>query len=266
MSSTFKNAISSAIVKLLRPLVRVLLRNGIPYGTFAELAKWVYVEVASSESGIHGRSQTTSRISVITGLNRKEVKQLRETATPRDLGAAERYNRAARVINGWLNDNRFTDVEGSPLDLPIEGKTVSFSSLVKAHSGDIPTRAILDEMLRVGVVEIENDEVTLLAGGYIVKKSDADKISIMGNDVSELISTIDHNMRCNPDRALLQRKVMYDNIPEEILEEIKPVIFKKSTEFINSINKIISGCDRDMNADITGTGKRKAGIGIFYFE
>jgi hypothetical protein len=266
MSFSLKNAISAAIVKLLRPLVRVLLRNGIPYGTFAELAKWVYVDVASSELGIPGRKQTTSRIAVITGLSRKDVKQFRETEEPSDLGATERYNRAARVINGWLNDKCFTDDEGSPLDLPMEGDKLSFASLVKAHSGDIPSRAILDEMLRVGLVEIENDQVSLLAGGYIVRKGDADKISIMGNDVSELISTIDHNMLSDPNSAFLQRKVMYDNIPEEFLDELKPQLFDKSKKFINSINKIISSCDRDTNADIKGTGKKKAGIGIFYFE
>jgi hypothetical protein len=265
MDNKIKAAIYSAIVKMLTPLVRILLRNKIPYGTFAELAKWVYVDVACREFSIPGKKQTTSRISVITGLNRKEVKRLRETEGPDDLGAAERYNRAARVISGWIRDYRYSDENGRPRDLPFEGDT-SFSALVKSYSGDIPPRAVLDEMVNAGVVERKGDSISLRTRGYIVKGVDVDKIGILGSDVSDLISCIDHNMTCADDETFLQRKTVYDNIPLESLPELRFMLSKIGRDFIESADMIIASHDRDLNPSVRGTGRKRIGLGLYYIE
>ena len=98
MNDEHLKLLSAAILRLLRPLIRILLRNGVSYGTFSDLVKWVYVDVASKEFGINGRKQTTSRVSVITGLSRKEVMRVRKIPRPDDRASSERYNRAARVI------------------------------------------------------------------------------------------------------------------------------------------------------------------------
>ncbi len=260
-----KKVIVSALVSLLRPLVRVLLRNGIPFGTFADIARWVYVDVAS-RFGPPGRKQTVSRISTITGLTRKEVKRLRELAAPDDLGAAERYNRAARVATGWIRDRRFHDEEGRPAGLPFEGGGRSFSALVRAYSGDIPPRAILEEMKRTGVAEESEGKVRLLQRGNIVKKGDAEKLAILGVDAGELISTISHNIKSDPSDAFFQRKVCYDNIPEEAYNEVRKLITEKSREFVEAMDRIISRYDRDVNPSLGGSGRRRLGVGVFYFE
>ncbi len=261
-----KRIIASTLIKLLRPLMRVLLKNNIPYGTFADIAKWVYVDVASEDFGVPGRKQTISRISTITGLSRKEVKRMKEIEAPYDLGAAERYNRAARVISGWIKDPRFLDSGGVPARLPFEGDEKSFSVLVKAYSGDVPPRAILDEMLRAGVVEMNDRKVKLLNRGYIVKKGEVEKFGIMGRDVSELISTIHHNIAGDPEDAFFQRKVSYDNIPVEVYPEVRSRISDMAAEFVESMDRVISEYDRDMNPSLQGTGRRKLGLGVFYFE
>jgi hypothetical protein len=223
MNDGFKNAVQSAIIRLLTPLIRILLRNGIPYGTFAELTKWIYVDMASKEFGIARKKPTDSRVSIITGLTRKEVKRLKDIAKPGDLGAAERYNRAARVIGGWLKDSNYIDDKGISREMPFEGD-LSFSSLVKTYSGDIPPRAILDELTNAGVVESGSKGLRLLAKGYIVQRGDIEKIGIMGVDVGELISTINHNMLLSTSEAFLQRKTSYDNIPEDAMPKLRKLI------------------------------------------
>jgi hypothetical protein len=266
MSNAVKDIISSAIARILRPLIRILLKNDIPYGTFSELAKWVYVDVALNEQGIPGRKTTISRASVITGLSRKEVKRLREVSEPGDLGAAEQYNRAARVISGWLQDERFTNGKGEPKELPFEGGDSSFSSLVKAYSGDVPPRAVRDELLRVSIIDEKNGKLRLLTKGYIVREGDAEKLSIMGTDVGELLSTLHHNITHDPTEAYLQRKVSYDNIPDESMTELRELVFDHGGEFAESMNRKITQFDRDTNPSLKGNGKNRAGIGIFYFE
>jgi hypothetical protein len=191
---------------------------------------------------------------------------MKEISEPDDLGASERYNRAARVISGWLKDARFIDEKGDPLELPFEGGEVSFSSLVKHYSGDVPPRAIRDEMLRVGVVEQNDTMIRLLTRGYIVKQGNVDKLAIMGMDVSELITTIHHNITSDQSEAFLQRKVAYDNIPDDVLKRVRKMIFEKGKEFVESMDKQISHYDRDINPSTAGEGRREAGIGIFYFE
>ena len=146
-------ALSAATLRLLRPLIRILLRNNVSHRTFVELAKLVYVEVANTEFGIAGKKQTVSRIAILTGLTRKEVQRLLAQPPDTESVAEEEYHRASRVITGWVRDPNFGDEKGHPQPLRMEGKRASFSELVKRYSGDIPVRAMLDELLRVGAVK-----------------------------------------------------------------------------------------------------------------
>src|SRR3989304_5560592 len=126
MGIPISRALSAAVTTLLRPLVRLLLRNGASYGTFSDLAKRVYVDVATEEFGIPGRKQSKSRVSIIPGLSRNEVWRVKRIPGTDDMGALQRYNRAARVISGWGRDRIFTDESGNPHDLPFQGEEARF--------------------------------------------------------------------------------------------------------------------------------------------
>jgi hypothetical protein len=132
-----------AAARILRPLVRIFLRNGIPSDAMSELVRRTYVEVAESEFRLDGKRQTTARISVITGLNRKEVARLRGLEKESDADRV-RWNRAATVLGGWLRDKRFQDRKGDPLDLSFDRESPSFAELVRAYSGDMQPRAVAD--------------------------------------------------------------------------------------------------------------------------
>ncbi len=266
METRTGKAVASAVTSILRPLVRLLLRNGIPYRTFSDIAKRVYVEVATEEFGIPGRKQSKSRVSILTGLTRKEVLRVRRLPAPEDLGAGARYNRAARVIAGWVRDRRFRDDAGDPADLPFEGGAASFGKLVRTYSGDAPARAVLDELLRVGTVRrTPGGTIRLLERSYIPKTGEIDKIGILGVDASALIATIDHNIR-RPDEALFQRKVCYDNLPLEALPGLKKRAAARGQSFLESMDRWMSRRDRDVNPGVPGTGRKRAGIGIYYFQ
>ena len=257
----------AAILRLLRPLVRILLRNGVSYNTFADYVKWIYVDVASREFGIEGRKQTTSRVSVITGLSRKEVTRIRNLPKPDDSASAERYNRAARVIAAWRRDKSFLDAKDQPAPLPMTGPGASFSELVKRFSGDVPVRATLDELIRVGAVErLADGRINLLTRFYVPESSDADKLHILGTDVTHLISTIDHNLKPDPIGPFFQRKVAYDNLPDEVLPVFRKYSAKRAQSLLESLDRWLAQRDRDVTPTVKGTGRNMAGIGIYYFE
>jgi hypothetical protein len=262
-----KKILNASILKLLRPLVRLLLRNGVSYGDFADLSKWVFMDVAMKEFGVPGRKQTVSRVSVITGLTRKEVSRLQKIEKPDDSAISQQYNRAARVIAGWMRDKRFLTAKGEPASLHFDQGKHSFSKLVREHSGDIPPRAILDELMRVGTVaKNEDGKISLVTDGYVPRTGDSGKLHILGTDVQLLLSTIDYNLQQGSLTPRFQRKVSYNNLPVEALADFRSISAEKSQALLMELDRILSQQDRDLNPDIKGTGRKEAGLGIYYFE
>ena len=266
MEENVTKAIAAAITNLLRPLVMFLLRNGVPYQTFADIAKRVYVDLATEKFDIPGRKPSKSRVAILTGLSRREVLRVKRLPAQDDLGALDRINRAARVITGWVRDRRFSDESGQPTDLSFDGGDVCFLQLVKSYSGDAPARAVLDELMRVGVVERTPDgRIRLLERGYIPRTGEIDKIGILGSDTSDLVSTIDHNI-CHPEAPFFQRKVCYDNLPSEALPALKKLAGEQSQALLELLDRWMSERDRDANPRVPGTGRKRAGVGIYYFQ
>ena len=266
MDGNGTKTIAAAITMLLRPIVIFLLRNGVPYQTFADIAKRLYVDLATEKFGIPGRKQSKSRVAILTGLSRREVLRVKRLPVQDDSGAMDRINRAARVIAGWLRDRTFRDESGQPVDLPFEGGDVSFRQLVKMYSGDAPARAVLDELARVKVVERTPDgRIRLLERSYIPKAGDVDKIAILGRDTADLVSTIDHNI-CHPDAPFFQRRVGYDHLPSEVLPELKKLAGEQSQELLERMDRWMSERDRDVNPRVAGTGRNRAVVGIYYYQ
>jgi len=267
MADTKNRVLYAALARILRPLIHILIRNGISYGTFADLAKWLFVDVANRKFAIEGRKQTISRVSVITGLNRKEVKRVSELPVPDDQASSERYNRAARVIAGWRRDKTFRSKAGGPADLPIAGAGATFQTLVKKHSGDMPFRAILDELIRVGaVIRTNEDRVHLLARAYLPAGDETMKIHILGTDVAHLIASIQQNLNPDDRGPFYQRKVMYDNLPQDALPAFRKLSAESAQKLLEKLDAWLSDRDRDSGLEFEGTGRNIAGLGIYYFE
>ncbi len=267
MNEKHQKPLVAAVLKLLRPLARILLRNGVSFSTFSDLAKWIYIDVAAQEFGIEGRKQSTSRVSVITGLSRREVMRVRKLPRPDVTASTERHNRAARVIAAWRRESDFLDAEGKPALLPMEGRGATFSELVKRFSGNVPPRAILDELIHVGAVErLADGKIGLLTRAYIPRGIDAHKLNILGTDVQHLISTIDHNLKPETTEPRFQRKVAYDNLPDEVLPQFRKLFAKRAQALLESADQWLAQRDRDINPTVKGFGSNRAGFGIFFFE
>ncbi len=259
-------ALEGAVLRIMRALARVLIRHGLPMPAFAELAKRAYVDAALQDFAIPGRKPSLSRASLLTGLTRKDVQRLvaeRDAAA----GATPRAdNRAARVVSGWTHDGAFRDGDGAPLELPFDGASPSFSELVRAHGGDVPPRAVLDELLDTGnVVRTGADTLRLVARAYIPRANDTAKLGILGGDVALLIGTIDHNLQ-GLEPARFQRKVAYDNLPVEAVEAFRGIAARHGQALLDELGDWLARHDRDNRPDVEGTGRMRAGVGVFLFE
>jgi hypothetical protein len=270
MPNAGSHALIAALVRMLRPLVKILLHRGVSFKTLSDLLKWLYADVAAEEFGPAGRKLSISRVSAMTGMTRKEVARLLEHDKPQDRKSSERFNRAARVIAGWRRDPDFKDGRGAAAGLEFKGDGPSFTELVRRYSGDMTPRAMLDELLRVGAAkQLRDGRIKLAVRGYVPEGGDELKIHILGTDVGHLIATIAHNLNSGPtpeSRPFFQRKVFYDNLPIEALAEFRALSAENSQRLLEKLDLLLSKKDRDVNPSVEGNGRWVAGVGIYYFE
>lgn len=261
------HVLTAAVLRLLRPLARVLLRHGIPFSAFEALGKQAYIDVAMSDFALPGKKPTISRVSILTGLTRKDVQRWvhgepGEAATI----ATERYNRAAKVLAAWLRDTRFQDAQGEPLPLTIDGDP-GFSMLVRLHSGDMPARAVLDELIHVGAVGERGDgRFQPVTRAYVPQRSEADKLVILGNDAADLIDTIDHNLQRGAEDPRFQRKVMYDSVPIEALPEFRRLSAQQGQALLEALDRWLAARDVEVGPGERPAPRARVGLGIYYFE
>ncbi len=263
MTENLQATLSRAILTLLRPLVRILIRNGIAYGSFAELAKKTYVDVAFEDFAPEGKKQTISRVSALTGLTRKETRRLHELQDTDAGGSEQKYNRAVRVISGWVNDPRFQDAVGEPAELPIEDGEHSFAELVKKYSGDMTTRSMLAVLETAGSVVRRDGNVKLVRRAYLPGNDPTEKLVILGKDSAELIATIDHNLTSPPDRLWFQRKVSNHLVDPAALDAFRAMAAQKSQMLLEDFDAWLA--EHEVSEEQADDG-RYVSVGIYYHE
>ena len=264
-----KNLLYVFLLNILEPLARLLIRKNLSFDFIGEAMRHAYVRAAKDVLDIPGRKLSNSRISVVTGLSRTEVKRLLDKELDEDRDAAFRHNRASRVLSAWARVPFFHDSEkGQPADLAVDGPEPNLSQLVYQHGGGVPYRAVLDEMLRIEAVRaLDDGSYRLVNPGYIISRDDQQTYRIISEDISDLLKTIEHNLQ-QPAKSdsRVQLTVACDNLPEEVTGKLRQLAAKRGNGIIEEFNEWLSHYDRDQNPEVHGTGRKRAGFGVYYFE
>ncbi len=241
-------------------LVRTLLRNGMSYGEFDQVARKCFVDVAYRDFIPAGKKQTVSNVAILTGLNRKEVKKLSELDLIGTGGDNRQYNRVVRVLGGWINDLRFLRKDGNPRDLEYEGKD-SFSELVKKYSGDMPVAAMQKVLVGSANIKFADDnKVRLLSHAYLPSDDPVEKLIILGTDTSQLVDTIDYNLTAPEAMLRFQRKASNPRVALESIPDIKQFLRHKGQAFLEEIDLYLSQHESDDDASTA------LSIGLYYHE
>ena len=223
----------TALRKLLRPLVRLLLSFQVSYPYLTALLKSVYVDVADSEFSVDGKRQSDSRITLLTGVHRKDVKRLRaeqadEPVLPGNISVG------AQLIANWLGSDRFKNDAGEPLPLPLRSAQAkhspqqpSFDDLVEVVCRqDIRPRVILDEWVHLGVAHQDDQgRVVLNTGAFTPDKGFDEKVFFFGKNLQDHISAGTHNL-LGKKPAFFDRSVYYDRLSENSIH----VLSERATE------------------------------------
>jgi len=268
MSDRTQKALTRALYKMLRPMVRLLMRHGVSYRLFADIARHVYVDVAREDFALPRRKPSLSRMAVLTGINRKDIAKLQARPHPLSDAPQEKPTPAARVVTGWLNDVRFHDEQGEPAQLPVEAEDgePSFAQLVREYTSDVPVRALQDELERINALVRHGDRVALVARGYIPVEDMQENIRIFGTAAADLMATMDHNIAKLEPGAFIQRTVSYEQVPVELLDQIRQRSAREGQEFLLQVNDWLAQCDGEHTPELSDSSKARAGIGLYYFE
>jgi len=255
-----------AAARTLRPLVRRLLAAGVPFGRLERALREVFVEVAEAEFALSGRRQTDSRVALLTGINRKEVRRLRSAERPAGPKSFS-MNQATALISRWLTDTQTVDRRGRARPLPYQSERgSSFMKLARKITADLAPRVLLDELVRTGAVELRDDLVVLKGEAYVPQPETAEKLQILAEDPPELIETILHNIFNADQDLLLQRKVYYDNLGSAAAKRIRTELRREGERFLRRTNRLLARYDRDRNPKAAGGERLYAGLGVYVFE
>ena len=103
----------AAVLRLMRPVVRLLLRHGVQHRSFAVALKQVFLQAAQDELKSRGMSSTDSAITVLSGVHRRDVRTLlRDAPHSSGLGLSMPAGLASEVVGRWLSDRRYRQRNG----------------------------------------------------------------------------------------------------------------------------------------------------------
>lgn len=262
-------ALVSALRKILRPLVRLLLSYQITYPYLINLLKSVYVEVADQEFQVDRKRQTDSRINLLTGVHRKDVKRLRgdvadDRNTPRNVSVG------AQVIAVWLGSPEFLDDTGAPLPLPLrstsrpaQGRT--FDDLVEiVCRQDIRPRVILDEWLNLGIAtQDDSNRVILNTGAFTPAKGFDEKAFFFGKNIHDHLSAGAHNL-LGRSPSYFDRSVYYDKLSQESIQVLTELARETGMNALTTMNRTALQLQK---RDMAGADRNhRMNFGVFNFS
>lgn len=229
-------ALVQALRRVLRPLVKLLLSFQVTYPYLAELLKSVYVEVAERDFPLDDKKQTDTRISLLTGVHRKDTKRLRQTlhegtTTP------ETVSVGAQLVARWISDEAFLDEKGQPRPLSLKDTASSFESLVQlVCKQDMRARVVLDEWLRLGVASLnERGEVVLNQSAFVPRHGVDEKAYYFGMNVADHLAAVSHNL-LDQQPPMLERCVYYSGLSDDSVAELKQIAEARGMETLTALN------------------------------
>lgn len=242
--NNIKQLILSAARTMLRPVVRVLIHNGVTYSEFCKLAKTQYVEVCANDFGLQGRPTNMSRIATMTGIDRKEVKRVKDALEQFDPVAdnQQAQDRLTRILSAWHQDPNFLTEAGAPKVLAVEGaEGESFPALVRLYGGDIPVSTIVKELMASGCIEkTPEGNFCVLKRFYVPANNNPESLLRASSVSSEILNTMFHNLyvvgKEKRARPRFERRASNNAIPAKRAPEFERFVEREGQALLERVD------------------------------
>lgn len=243
-----------ALTKMLKPFVRLLIKQNIPYPSLIHMLKRTYIEVAEESYSLDNKRLTDSRISLLTGVHRGEVKTLRNEIQENPSQKELKASLSAQIMSVWTGHQAYLTADNQPAELYrySQDGSPSFEELVLSVSKDKHPRSILDEWLHQELVVLTNaddiERVALTKTGYVPEKDFEEKLFFAGKNIGDHLSIVDYNLAGN-EKPMFDRAVYYNRLSLESVQRIEQLANEKMMAALTEINQFASQLQADDKTD-----------------
>lgn len=259
-------AFVQALRLLLRPIARVVLSQGIPLAYLTELLKSLLVEEADRHFRIDHKPSTDSRISLLTGVHRKDVNRLRNEVTPVDAKLVSKVSLGGQLVAQWLGNPQYLNEAGQPKALPrykSDGGQTSFEALVTGVNSDIRSRVVLDEWMRLGVVHLDAEKrVCLNTQAFVSSKGFDEKAFYFGHNLHDHAAAAAHNLM-GLDPPFMERSVHYTGLSSETIAQLAAESKDLGMKALIAVNK--TAMEREKTDAVNEAPRQRMTFGIYFY-
>lgn len=251
----------------MRPIVRLLLKSGVTWKEFAGIAKGAFVQVATEEFGIRGRPTNVSRVSIVTGIGRREVRKQRDSLQQAPEAPPNYLNAATRVLSGWHQDAGFLDSQAAPLELAPFGPSPSFEELWRRYGGDVPVGALLKELRAVGAIEESaGGRLKVLRRAYIPLQVDPQKTLRAGGIFEDFGNTVVHDLTCGPGEPLrFERRASNALVDAKALPEFRALLEREGQALLERVDAWLTA-HAVREQEHPGRRTIRLGVGVYHIQ
>ncbi len=264
------NAIHSAVIQACRsfmvPIARFLLRHGVSYKEFAEVAKWAFVHVASEDFGTKGRPASISRITEVTRISRRGVQRTRDEFGELTLDGIEQVSKAGHILSSWYQEAEYLDAFGKPRALPLEGEH-GFGALTAQHAPGVSSDDILAELSTSGAVTFDRDAKLVVPESryYVPSRSDPEIIKRFGLRIRDLAQTIYRNLISeDPSARCFEATAYSTKLEGKYYPLFHRVVADQGIAFLKHMDDWLSAHETTDTA--THDKVLGVGVGVYLFE
>jgi hypothetical protein len=255
----------AAVELILRPLARLFLEQGLVFATAEELLKAAYVRVADAEYRLRDEPPTDSRVSVLSGVHRKDVRRLRKPSA-REQPRAIALPFASEVVTRWISHPRYIDAHGAPRVLPrsADPPAPSFDELVGSISKDVRPRVLLDELVRLGIAgKTKDGAVEMLISAFVPQKDRSQRLFFFGRNMHDHLAACVHNL-LGRERSMMEQSVFSFELSDASVEQVAELTRQEWKNVAGRLIRTLGECEeRDR---LAGETSRRMNIGMYFFH
>jgi uncharacterized protein DUF6502 len=258
--SSRNSIVEATVLRVMRPLVRLLVRHGVTYPAFAAALKRVFLDAAVDELSERAMPQTDSAVSLLSGVHRRDVRTL--TRSPREAArtATTPLSLAGEVVARWLSDRALQDRRRRPRAL----ERAEFDAMVASVSSDVRGRAMLDELVRLGVVSEGERGIVLNAGGLAPRQGFAEMAELFAANVADHAAAAAANLE--GEANFLEQAMYVDRLGSASVERLRRAASRAWTKALPGVLAEAQACsDADAVDPVAAAGGQRVRFGVYFY-
>lgn len=255
--------VSDAVSKVLRPLVRMLISLGINFKDFSENAKRIYLEESARVLRQDDKEATSSALSVVSGIHRKDTSHFLKHPSVEPSGLSQGASAAMAVVTEWIINPGYQDQDKKPRPLAYSHSDAgekTFTTLSSKIVKDIRAKTVLEELLRLDLVQFKDEVVSLKREAFIPQTSFSEKMVFFSKNISEHIQAAATNVQ-SEQPPYFERSAFHGGLNEEDIKQIDAFVREKGMGLLKEAYRMAEElAEKNKQKDKSKTGHITLGI------